>query len=87
MLKFSQTAYSMCAMLLLPDLDTQRAHRLHDFGDAQLIQATTAHCVAGNVDGAGEIAAVIESVRPDTKHPGYAMALVPADGAGGSGMG
>jgi hypothetical protein len=87
MLTLSRTAYSMCAMLLMPDLDTQRAHRLHGFGDAQLIRATRAHCVAGNVDGAGEIEAVIESVRPHTKHAGCAIAPVPAGGAGGSGMG
>jgi hypothetical protein len=87
MLTLSWKAYWICAVLLLPGPNTKRAHRLHGFANAQLIQATKAFRGAGNADGASELDAVIESVRPDTKHSECAIAQVLTDGAGGSGMG
>jgi hypothetical protein len=41
----------------------------------------------GKVNSADKLYLVIESVRPDAKHVPHSIALVPADGAGGSAMG
>lgn len=87
MLTFSRTESPMCAVFLLQDLDTQRVYRLHDFTKAQLIRPGVAYCVAGKVNSAGKLYLVIESVRPDTKHPQSSNVPVPDDGAGGSPIG
>jgi hypothetical protein len=83
----SRTEYLSCAVFLFKDLDTQRVYRLHDFTKAQLIRPDVAYCVAGKVNSADKLYLVIESVRLDTKHPRSSTAPVPADGAGGSGIG
>jgi hypothetical protein len=80
----SRTEYSSCVVLLLRDLDTQRVYRLHDFTKAQLIRPGVAYCIAGKVNSADKLYLVIESVRPDTKHPRCSPVPVPLDGAGGS---
>ena len=79
----SRTEYPSCAVFLLRDLDTQRVYRLHDFTKTQLIRPDAAYCVAGNVNSAGKLYLVIESVRPDTRHGRSSTVPVPADGAGG----
>jgi hypothetical protein len=43
-----------------------------------------AYCDAGNVNSAGRLNLVIESVRPDTKHIRDSIDPAHADGAGGS---
>ena len=83
MLTFSQTEYPMCGVILLPDLDTQRVYRLHDFTKALLIRPDVAYCVAGKVNSADKLYLVIESVRPDTRHTRPSTVPAPADGAGG----
>ena len=83
----SRTEYPSCAVFLMQDLDTQRVYRLHDFSKAQLIQPDVAYCVAGKVNSADKLYLVIESVRPDTRHSRSSTVPVPADGAGGSGIG
>jgi hypothetical protein len=83
MLTLSRTESSMCTMFLLLDLDTRRAHQLHDFNDAQLTRPAAAFFVAGNVNGGGEVDVAIESARPDIKHTRFSNLPVPADGAGG----
>ena len=80
----SRTEYRSCAVFLMQDRDTQRVYRLYDFNIAQLIPPDQAHGDAGNVNGAGELHLVIESVRPDTKHLRESNAPTLADGAGGS---
>ena len=80
----SRTEYQKCAVFLLRDLDTQRVYRLHDFTKALLIRPDVAYCVAGKVNSAGRLYLVIESVRPDTKHPRESNAPAHVDGAGGS---
>jgi hypothetical protein len=80
----SRTEYSSCAVFLLRDLDTQRVYRLHDFTKAQLIRPGVAYCIAGKVNSADKLYLVIESARPDTKHPQCSPVPVPVDGAGGS---
>ena len=86
MLTFSQTEHPKCAVILLPDLDTQGVYRLRDFTRALLIRPDVAYCVAGKVNSADRLYLVIESVRPDTKHAPRSTSHAPADGAGGSVM-
>ena len=68
----------------MQDRDTQNVHRLYDFNTAQLIPPDQAQCDAGNVNSAGELYLVIESVRPNTKHLRDSNNPAHADGAGGS---
>ena len=84
LLLLSRTEYPSYAVFLLRDLDTQRVYRLHDFTKAQLIRPNVAYCVAGKVNSADKLYLVIESVRPDTKHPQCSPVPVPVDGAEGS---
>jgi len=83
LLLLSRTEYASYAVFLLQDLDTQRVYRLHDFSKACIIQPGVAYCVAGKLNSADKLYLVIESVRPDSKHPRSSMVPVPADGAGG----
>jgi hypothetical protein len=78
----SRKEYRSCAVLLLLDHDTQRVYRLHDFTKSHHLVPGQAYCVAGKVNSTDKLYLVIESVRPDTKHPRSSTALVPADGAG-----
>ncbi len=80
----SRTEYRSCAVFLIQDRDTQRVYRLYDFTKAQLIPPDMAYCIAGKVNSADRLYLVIESVRPDTKHPRRSKAPAPVDGAGGS---
>ena len=68
----------------MQDRDTQSVHRLYDFHKAQLIPPDQAQCNAGNVNSAGKLYLVIESVRTDTKHLRDSNDPAHADGAGGS---
>ena len=68
----------------MQDRDTQRVYRLYDFNTAQFIPPDQAHCDAGNVNSAGKLDLVIESVQRDTKHLRDSNAPAHADGAGGS---
>jgi hypothetical protein len=83
----SRTEYSSCAVSLLRALDTQRVYRLHDFTKAKLIRPGVAYCIAGKVNSADKLYLVIESVRPDTKHPRCSPLHVPVDGAEGPPIG
>jgi len=78
----SRKEYRSCAVLLLLDHDTQRVYRLHDFTKSHHLVPGQAYCVAGKVNSTDKLYLVIESVRPDTKHPRSSTAPVPADGAG-----
>ena len=80
----SRMEYRSCAVFLMQDRDTQRVYRLYDFTKALLISPNQAHCIAGKVNSADKLYLVIESVRPDTKHPRSSNALAHVDGAGGS---
>jgi hypothetical protein len=80
----SRTEYRSCAVFLMQDRDTQRIYRLYDFTKAQLISPNQAYCMAGKVNSADKLYLVIESVRPDTKHPRYSNAHAQVDNAGGS---
>jgi hypothetical protein len=80
----SRTEYRSCAVFSMQDRDTQRIYRLYDFTKAQPISPNQAYCIAGKVNSADKLYLVIESVRPDTKHPRYSNAHAHVDGAGGS---
>ena len=80
----SRTEYRSCAVFLMQDRDTQRVYRLYDFTKALLIPPDQAYCIAGKVNSAGRLYLVIESVRPDTKHPRCSNTHARVDGAGGS---
>jgi hypothetical protein len=58
----------------MQDRDIQRVYRACDFNTAQLIPPDQAYSDAGNVNSAGRLNLVIESVRPDTKHLSKASA-------------
>jgi len=87
LLLLSRTEFQKCAVFLLRDLDTQRVYRLYDFTKSLLLRPGVAYSVAGKVNSADKLYLVLESVRLDTKHPLASTAPVPADGAGGSGIG
>ena len=84
LVEFSRTGFRTCAVLLMQDRDTQSVHRLYDFNTAQLIPPDQAQCDAGNVNSAGKLCLLIESVRPDTKHLRDSTVPAHVDGAGGS---
>ena len=87
LVEFSRTEYRTCAAFLMQDRDTQRVYRLYNLTKAQLIPPDRAHRVAGKVNSSDELYLVIESVRPDARHARCSNVPVPADGAGGSGIG
>ena len=67
----------------MQDRDTQSVYRSCDFHKAQLIPSDQAQCDAGNVNTAGKLHLVIESVRPDTKYPWESNDPAHVDDAGG----
>jgi hypothetical protein len=77
----SRTEYPSYAVILMQDRDTKRIYRLYDFSKAKLIWPDVAYCVAGKVNSADKLYLVIESVKPDTKHPQSSISSAPADGA------
>jgi len=83
MLTLCSTEYPSYAVLLLPDLDSQRFCRSHDF-IVLLIRPNVVNCVAGRVNSADTLYLAIESVRPDSKHSRSSTVPAPADGVGAS---
>ena len=71
----------------MQDRDTQRVYRLYDVTQTQLMPPGRAYCMAGTVNISDELLLVIEWVRPEARHARSSNAPVPADGAGGSGIG
>ena len=83
MLTLSQTEYPPCAVFMFRDLDTQRACRLNDFTNAQLVWPSVALYLAGVVVS-GQADLVIESARQNTTHARVPNVPAPVGGAGGS---
>ena len=77
----SRTEYRSCAVFVMRDDSTRRVYRLHDFTKSQQISPHRYYCVSGKVNSADKLYLVIESVKPDTKHPWSLTALAPPDGA------
>lgn len=58
------------SVLVMRDDSTRRVYRLHDFSHASTtMQQGCYYCVAGKVNSADRLYLVIESIKPDTKHP------------------
>ena len=90
LVEFSRTECRACAAFSMQDRDTQRVYRLYDFTKAQLIiPPDQASGIAGKVNSPDELHLVIESVLPDARQTrcSNVPVPVPADGAGGSGIG
>jgi hypothetical protein len=79
----SRTEYRSCVVFVMRDDSTRRLYRLHDFSKSQIITPNQYWCVSGKVNSADKLYLVVESVKPDTKHPRSSTVPVPADGAGG----
>lgn len=86
LLLLSRTVYHTCAVLVMRDDSTRRVYRLHDFSKSQIVTPGQYYCVFGKVNSADKLYLVIESVKPDTKHPVETKLHTAADGAGGSPM-
>jgi hypothetical protein len=84
LLLLSRTVYRSCAVLVMRDDSTRRVYRLHDFSKSQLLTPGQYYCVFGKVNSADKIYLVVESIKPDTKHP--VVTLAEADSAGGQTM-
>ena len=87
MVEFSRTEYRSCAAFLVQDHDIQRVDRLYDVTKTQLMPPDRAHCIAGTVNSSDELLLAIEWSRRGARHARCSNAPVPADGAGGSGIG
>jgi hypothetical protein len=74
-------------VFLMQDRDTQSVYCLCDFIKTQPIPPDQAYHMAGKVNSSNELYLVIESVRPDARHARCFNVPVPADGAGGLGIG
>ena len=77
----SRMEYRSCAVFVMRDDSTRRVYRLHDFTKSQQISPHRYYCVSGKVNSADKLYLVIESIKPDTKHPWPPTALAPPDGA------
>jgi hypothetical protein len=77
----SRTEYRSCVVFVMKDDSTHRVYRLYDFTKSQQILPHRYYCVSGKVNSADKLYLVIESVKPDTKHPWSSTALSPSDGA------
>jgi hypothetical protein len=77
----SRTEYRSCVVFVMRDDFTHRIYRLHDFSKSQHIAHDRYYCVSGKVNSADKLYLVIESVKPDTKHPWSSTTPIPADGA------
>jgi hypothetical protein len=79
-----RTEYRFGVVFLMRDHYTQRVYRLYDFKRAQTIEHELFYCVSGKVNSADhKLYLVIESVKPDTKHPPESNAQARTDRAGG----
>ena len=77
----SRTEYRSCAVFVMKDDSTRRVYRLYDFTKSQQISPHRYYCVSGKVNSADKLYLVIESVKPDTKHPWSPTSPPASDGA------
>jgi nitrate reductase cytochrome c-type subunit len=77
----SRTEYRSCAVFVMRDDSTHRVYRLHDFTKSQQISPHRYYCVSGKVNSADQLYLVIESIKPDTRHPWPSSTPAPAHGA------
>lgn len=73
-----------CWVFLMQDRFTGRLYRLYDFTKSRPIAPNGHYCVAGKVNSAhNQLYLVVETVKPDAKHPWAETAAAPSAGAGG----
>jgi len=84
LLLLSRTECERCVVFVMKDDSTRRVYRLYDFTKSRIITPGKYYCVSGKVNSADKLYLVIESVRPDVKHP---RSSTIHDGAGGSPIG
>jgi len=77
----SRTEHRSCVVFVMKDDSTHRVYRLYDFTKSQQMSPHRYYCVSGKVNSTDKLYLVIESVKPDTKHPWSSTALSPSDGA------
>lgn len=77
----SRTEYRSCVVFVMRDDSTRRVYRLYDFTRNQQISPHGYYCISGKVNSADKLYLVIESVKPDTKHPWSSTVPAPSDGA------
>ena len=77
----SRTEHRSCVVFVMKDDSTHRFYRLYDFTKSHQILPHRYYCVSGKVNSADKLYLVIESVKPDTKHPWSSTAPPPSDGA------
>jgi len=65
----SRTEYRSCVVFVMRDDSTRRVYRLYDFAKSQQILPHCYYCISGKVNSADKLYLVIESLKPDTKHP------------------
>ncbi len=73
----SRTEGRRCVVFVVRDDSTLRIYRLYDFAKSRIITPAQYYRVSGKVNSAGKLYLVIESVKPDTKHPRASTALFP----------
>lgn len=75
------------SVLVMRDDSTRRVYRLHDFSRASAhLQQGCYYCVAGKVNSADRLYLVVESVKPDAKHPTRSSSDESPDSAEGTSM-
>jgi hypothetical protein len=77
----SRTEYRSYVVFVMRDDSTHRVYRLYDFSKSQQISPRRYYCVSGKVNSADKLYLVIESIKPDTKHPWPSTPRSPSDGA------
>ena len=74
-----------CWVFLMQDRYTGRLYRLYDFTKARPIAPNGYYCVAGKVNSANnQLYLVVETVKPDARHPWEEHPPLHPDGAGGA---
>jgi len=77
----SRTEYRSCIVFVMKDDSTHRLYQLHDFTKSQQILPQRYYCVSGKINSADKLYLVIESIKPDTKHPWPSTSPSLPDGA------
>ena len=77
----SQTECRSCVVFVMRDDSTHRVYRLYDFTKSQQVSPEGYYCISGKVNSADKLYLVIESVKPDTKHPWSSTPPLLSEGA------
>jgi len=70
-----------CTVFVMRDHSTQRIYRLYDFSKTLSLEPNRFYAVSGKVNSADKLYLVLDSVKPDTKHPWPSLSPTPLHGA------